>query len=674
MTPSSPAAAQHGSKSAAVPAAQPAGGGTAGQRFSLVPFVLSLGLLGFLAVPRVHQHPHLFWAFAGTGGLLVAWQILLWIAAARRGRPLLVEAIAPIKQHFVQACVQSCLYVYWGYLWVQDGVRPIYQQAPLILAQFVFLYAFDGLFAWSRGRPWRFTSGPVPIVLSTNLFIWFRDDWFVFQFAMVTAGLLGKEFVKWTRDGRRTHIFNPSGFGLMCAATVLIVTGTTDLTWAKPLATTIEVPGIFLFIFGIGLVVQHFFSVTMMTFAAVLAMVASNLLYTQVTGVYLFGSSNLPAAAFLGLHLLMTDPSTSPRTVAGRTLFGAAYGLGYVVMFEILGAIGAPELYAKLYPVPILNCCVQVLDRWARTGWLSRLNTRWETALPWPRMNAIHMAVWSAVFLVLISTGYLGREHAGDSILFWKQAVAERRHDAQRKLVMVAGSQAIARQSGDAYNELGLLSLQGDIDPASEATRHKSAGNWFAEAAARGSDAAHANIVEHFLFHGARRSDADLDRSLRHLEQALAKGDDARAAYLLGLAHETGGARPLDLGKALELYRRCGDDLFAQKGIARIGLGAGSMVDLGKVAPALTAAAAAGDGEASYYLAYMHQLGRGVPRDAAQAKALLERAATLGFVPAQEARQQAGAGGEPPPFAVPRRKLMTAPPFVSAFPLPPRAS
>ena len=29
---------------------------------------------------------------------------------------------------------------------------------------------------------------------------------------MITAGLLGKEFLRWTKDGRKTHIFNPSGF------------------------------------------------------------------------------------------------------------------------------------------------------------------------------------------------------------------------------------------------------------------------------------------------------------------------------------------------------------------------------------------------------------------------------------------------------------------------------
>ena len=74
------------------------------------------------------------------------------------------------------------------------------------------------------------------------------------------------------------------------------------------------------------------------------------------------------------LLLLMTDPSTSPRTNVGRTLFGLGYGFGYVIAFEILGKMGAPELYAKLYPVPILNLTVQFLDRLARRGAVGRLN------------------------------------------------------------------------------------------------------------------------------------------------------------------------------------------------------------------------------------------------------------------------------------------------------------
>ncbi|MFN3244211.1 MAG: hypothetical protein ACE37K_22080 [Planctomycetota bacterium] len=632
-----------------------------------LPLLLALLLLALIAVPRVHGHEHLLWSFVGVGAGLCVWYALL----ARSRRSLAVDAVRPVKQHYIQASVQIVLYLYWGFLWQDvDGTRPIYAQAPLILAQFCYLYAFDGLWSWTRGRAWRLSSGPTPIVLSTNLFIWFRDDFFVWQFAMITAGLLGKEFLRWRKDGRRTHIFNPSGFGLMCAATVLILLGETDATWAKPLSTTIAVPGIFLLIFALGLVVQHFFAVTLMTFAAALAMIATNLVYQQVTGVYLFISTNLPAAAFLGLMLLMTDPSTSPRTNVGRTLFGAGYGLGYIIAFELLNRIGAPDLYAKLYPVPVLNLTVQWLDRFAHRGAIGRLNERWERGVS-PRVsNAIHMALWAAVFVGLFSTGYFERTHPGNSITFWKRAVAEQRANASRGLVKITGSRAVdpmvdGAARAAAYNELGILSMTEGIDDASEQARIGNAAKWFAQAAELGSDEGSKNVLQHFLFHRARRSDRDLGAALQRA-QTLGVQGDARAAFLIGLAVETGvGVRPDPRG-ALSFYRRCPPtDPFAARGIARIGLAAGPGFDLRAVAPELQRAAEAGDGESCFYLSYMHRRGQGVERDEARANQLLRRAAEAGFEPAVAARGR----DEAPPFAPPRRKHMSAPPFTTAFPV-----
>jgi hypothetical protein len=636
-----------------------------------LPLLLAVLMFAALLLDRVQSQPHLFWTFVAVPTALIAWYALLHWLAARRGKQLEVEAAPPVRQHYIQACVQCCLYAYWGYYWQQDGMRPMYQQLPLILSQFAFLYAFDGLLAWSRGRAFRLASGPTPIVLSTNLFIWFRDDWFVLQFAMVAAGLLGKEFLKWTKDGRRTHIFNPSGFGLACAATLLILFDATDLTWAKSLASTIEVPGIFVFLFLLGMVVQHFFQVTLMTFAAALVMIGCNLLYTEWTGVWLFASSNLPAAAFLGLHLLMTDPSTSPRTNVGRVLFGAGYGFGYVIAFEVLGALGAPELYAKLYPVPILNCCVQWLDRLARGRVLGRLEAGWQGIGPVRVTNAVHMTAWAAVFVVMIATGYVQARHPGDSIPFWKQAVAAGKPDAQRKLVMVAGSQAVAGQRGDAYNELGLLSLDGTADPTGAEVRHKSAGNWFWQAARLGCAPAHANVVAHFLYFGVRRSDQDLEISLRELERLAAQPGQARACQLLGLVHETGGGVRKDAAKALQWYRRAGDDRWAAAGIARLGLASGAMIDLTAVAPTLAAAASAGCGESSWLLAWMSALGRGVARDAGVADRHLNRAAELGFGPAIDLRQRLQPGAAWPEFEPPRRKQMSRPPWSTAYPLQP---
>lgn len=641
-------------------------------RLGWLPLLLALALGAFTLLSRVRRDEHLVWTFATVALALAAWFVVLRVHARSAGRSLDAEVVPPVRQHYIQAAVQLVLYTWWGSAWVVDGVHPIFDQAPLILAQLVYLYTFDALWSWSRGRAWRIASGPMPIALSTNLFIWFEDHVFHWQFAMVTAGLLGKEFVRWNREGRRTHVFNPSGFGLMCAATALILTDSTDLTWANALASELEVRHIFVVLFVLGLVVQWFFAVTLMTFAAAIAMVASNLLYTEFTGVYLFASSNLPAAAFLGLMLLMTDPSTSPRTNVGRTLFGFGYGIGYVVFFELLGRIGAPELYAKLYPVPILNCTVRLLDRIARTGVVGRINARWEHGRPARVTNAVHIGLWSSMFAVLFFTGYLDGPHPGRSILFWKRAVHERRHEAERKLVMVTGSQATAASvptdhRAAAYNELGIQSMTSHADAASPEARIGSAARWFAQAADLGSDAGQLNVLQHFLQHRARRDDATLGRALQRAQQ-LALAGDGQAAFLIGLAIETGVGVAPDARGALTFYRRCGDDdPFAQKAIARIGLAPGNTLDLRGAAAVLGPLSEAGDGEAAYYLAHMHRLGRGVEADPERAATLLQRAAAAGFEPAKLAVQQRT--DDLPPFTSPRRKHLAFPPWATAYPL-----
>ena len=54
---------------------------------------------------------------------------------------------------------------------------------------------------------------------------------------MVAIGFLAKEFIRWNKDGRRVHIFNPSSFPLAVASTVLLLTNTTHLTWGEDIAT-----------------------------------------------------------------------------------------------------------------------------------------------------------------------------------------------------------------------------------------------------------------------------------------------------------------------------------------------------------------------------------------------------------------------------------------------------
>ena len=72
----------------------------------------------------------------------------------------------------------------------------------------------------------------------------------------------------------------------------------------------------------------EYISITLITGSAAAVLFGLSALYAALTGVPYFLDSEIPAAVFLGLHLLITDPSTSPRTSLGKTLFGVLYGFG----------------------------------------------------------------------------------------------------------------------------------------------------------------------------------------------------------------------------------------------------------------------------------------------------------------------------------------------------------
>jgi hypothetical protein len=171
-------------------------------------FGLNVLLACFVLLPTVRSNARLAWSFVLAAGILLAFLFLLRRQVVRTGRSLRYEFLArPV--HYVQLTMHSCIYAYWGWYW-----REVYHQIPLIIAQIVFAYVLDMLVCWSRRDAWILGFGPFPIVLSTNLFLWFKPDWFFLQFAMLATGVLCKEFIRWTREGRRAHIFNPSAIAL----------------------------------------------------------------------------------------------------------------------------------------------------------------------------------------------------------------------------------------------------------------------------------------------------------------------------------------------------------------------------------------------------------------------------------------------------------------------------
>ena len=421
-----------------------------------IPLVLTVALLLLSFVPRVLGHPVLVRSFWGAAAALFLWQgVLVWrLRPASEGRSF-ETVLRP--QHYLQSLVHISVFLYWGYYW-----RPVYDHAWLLVAQLVFAYAFDMLLSWSRRDRYYLGFGPFPIIFSTNLFLWFRDDWFYLQFLMIAVGFLGKEFVKWTRDDRRTHIFNPSAFSLGLFSLVLIATDTTHLTWGVEIATTLTLaPRIYLFLFLAGLVVMYSFSITLVAGSAAVVLFGSSWLYSLWAGVPYFIDSEIPTAVFLGLHLLVTDPSTSPRTPLGKTVFGVLYGLGVFSLYWLLGLFGAPTLYDKLLCVPLLNLSVQWIDRAVRSIQDRPLLVRlggWEPL----RSNLAHMTVWAVFFGSMTVLGATDGTHRGDTLPFWQQACAEDRRNGCERLVQITTSYC-DDNSGWACNELGAYYAEGVV-------------------------------------------------------------------------------------------------------------------------------------------------------------------------------------------------------------------
>ena len=423
----------------------------------LVPAIFTFALFLVSLLPRIQSNNTLVFSYWGACAVLLLWSVLLYSKAITSGKRKGFVLTKPKPQHYIQAMVHMSVYIYWGWAW-----PPVQEYALLLLSQLFFAYAFDMLLGWSRRDTYLLGFGPFPIIFSTNLFMWFRDDWFYLQFIMIAVGFMGKEFVKWNRDGRMTHIFNPSAFTLGLFSLILILTGSTDITWGSQIASTLSLaPGIYTYLFIGGLVVMYFFSITLVAASAAMVLFALSALYFSATGVPYFLDSEIPTAVFLGLHLLVTDPSTSPRTPTGKLLFGVLYGLGVFALYTILDLFGAPTFYDKLLCVPLLNLSVQWIDRMVlplrKNQMLERLGLG---VTPSRRANLGHMAVWIVFFAVMSMMGKTDSRHVGDSLPFWAQACEEGRVHACDRMMSLESTYC-TDNSGWACNEIGAQYFSG---------------------------------------------------------------------------------------------------------------------------------------------------------------------------------------------------------------------
>ena len=567
----------------------------------LLPQAVSFLILAFSLAGSVARQPRLFAAIVGAGGALLAWAAVLQMLAVRRRRTFALDVVLR-KQHWVQACAQLSVYVYWGWYW-----REVYDSAHLIAAQVAFAYAFDMLLTWSRRERYVLGFGPFPIIFSINLFMWFKPDWFALQFLMVAVGFAVKELVRWNKDGRRAHIFNPSSFPLGLFALGLILTGSTGITWGPEIAVTqIFPPHIYLLIFLASVPAQLLFGVASMTLSAVATTWLFILAHHALTGSHFFspaalGGGAVPIAAFLGMHLLFNDPSTSPRTELGRIIFGVLYGLSVIVLFGVLESAGIPTHYDKLLAVPVLNLLIKAIDTAARSDLLRRFDPALLGAGLLPRRRHLaYVGIWAVVFTAMqVQSGsevalargvsLLSQGRVDDTIAHYRQLT---RDDPERAAYQNELGYVLLR-AGRAPEALEPLQQAAALD-ATVAQTHNSLGVVHAQA-------------------------GRFDAAVAAFGEAIAlQPDYPEAQFNLAQLQDRGRGAPADPAEAARLYRAAADagHLGAQVNLGRLYRdGRGVDRDDTEAVRWYRRAAEQGQPVAQFNLAQMYASGDGVQQD-----------------------------------------------------------
>lgn len=596
----------------------------------LWPSLPALLLLAVSFLPRIAGTATLALQVRAAAGLLVFWNVL-WAAASARGVRRAPPRRAPApridvvvrRPHWVQMLTQSGVYVYWGFYW-----DPVARYVPLLVAQLLFVYAFDALLSWWRRRPWVLGFAHVPIVLSTNLFLWFKDEHFALQLGMIAFAVASKELFRWRRNGASRHIFNPSSIALAAVSAALLLTGTTGATHGYDIALSQDhPPHIHLALFLLGLVVQLSFPVVLVTMSAAVSLALVGAAYTAATGVYMFTTTSIPGAVLLGSLLLVTDPATSPERRVGKVLFGASYGVLVFALFPLLYRFGPYGYFDKLLPVPLLNLLVPWFDR-AAERITPALEALWQRAsrgrLAWallPRPgNFVHVGIWACAFLVLYSTRAVGSEHEGKSSEFWTKACEEKRTGACERLYTMYDN-ACDRGVFEACHQLGVV-----LDEGKARGGRRRVEEYFAAACDGGLAAGCARLGD-LHRRGQKGVAADPARAAAVYQKACDGGDGA-SCHNLAAAYRHGTGVPADPQKAYSLYQLACDRGIAQgcSSVAAMEMSKGEGANKERAAEAFRKACEGGDAAGCANLGLAYAIGAGVPADPARAVEYQQRA------------------------------------------------
>jgi hypothetical protein len=259
--------------------------------------------------------------------------IALVLAVWRRGR-ISFELKLP---HLLPATIQVLIFTYWSIYW--PDVR---NHLPSVAVQLVMAFAADAAFSYLRLGIWRVGAGPLPVILSANLFAWFNTTGVV---VMILTAFGTKTFLRF----RGRHLLNPSATGLAVAGTLAAIRPDV-IAFGGVFDTMNAAPDIVEVIFLLSLIPQARFRIVPVSIGAVLALRA------------LDNPTILRPSMLLALSLLATDPATIPKTELGKTLFGVFIGLTLPGISLLLRHLGRVDDFAKVIPIPFANALGPAFD------------------------------------------------------------------------------------------------------------------------------------------------------------------------------------------------------------------------------------------------------------------------------------------------------------------------
>lgn len=329
----------------------------------------------FFDVPKVETRFSTGVILRGVGAVLIMWAILLiiWLTVTKSWR---VVQFRFKPTHLLPAVLQCTIYAYWG------------SQNPAVVAQFLpmasqiaFAYLLDFLCGITLRRRWDATFGPIPIVLSANLFVWFPPDAAHLAYAVAAVAVASKWFIQ--RGGR--HIFNPSALAVALVGVVMLGFPQAPDRQYQDISHLIAQPQYMMpLLLVLALVAQIRVPIVLISLSSSLVLLA-----LKGVGAYHVVYPFWPGV-FLALTLLATDPATIPQTSGGRLVYGLMLGLLLWAISAWLTYANQSDFYGKVLAIPLLNLAAP---------WFDALAARLEKQLRWTdvRYNWGHIAVWLAV-------------------------------------------------------------------------------------------------------------------------------------------------------------------------------------------------------------------------------------------------------------------------------------